>query len=259
MNTKLFLQLEAAFDHYQSGKMPECDLKAASFRDWMTWAIKQPVMAFDVFDDDREAPDYKWDCRTYRLAAGRLNRECESLRPRPNLHAYRHAAGWLTEPEAEALQAIAKDKTVLEVGTWKAKSTIAMAATAFHVVTVDHFAGDGFAGVGNPGTQAWENIVKAEAQERVTMMFTPWEIAQRYLAWDQFGVVFYDGDHTLEATKRFLELAVDNTYAHEAIIAVHDYDTKPQHWGCRHAVDEFVATYGYRFALHDTLAVLAPK
>ena len=253
-----FLQLESAFDQYRCGNMPECEHVNLPFREWMTWAIKQPADAFKAIQIDREFPDYKWDCRTYRLAAGRLNQECEALRPRPSLHAYRHVAGWLSEPEAEALQRIAKDKTVLEVGTWKAKSTIAMAAVAYHVVTVDHFAGDGFAGVGNPGTQAWENVVKAEAQERVTMMFSPWEIAKRFLRWSDFGLVFYDGDHTLKATEQFLRLAIDETYDGDAIIAVHDYDNKPQHWGCRQAVDEFVKTYNYAFELYDTLAILTP-
>jgi len=252
-----FLRLETAFDQYRCGKMPECDLKNASFRDWMTWAIKQPIDAFDSIQVDRESPDCKWDCRTYRLAAGRLHEACEELRPRPSLEAFRSVAGWLSDAEANALQRIAAGATVLEVGTWKAKSAIAMAAVAFHVVTVDHFAGDGFAGVGNPGTQAWENVVKAEAQERVTMMFTPWQIAQRYLAMSDFEVVFYDGDHTYEATDKFLGQTF-GTMAPDTVVAVHDYDDKPQHWGCRKAVDEFVKAYRCDFELHDTLAILRP-
>jgi hypothetical protein len=252
-----FIQLETAFDQYRCGNMPECDLKNASFRDWMTWAIRQPVNAFDSIESDRESPDYKWDCRTYRLAAGRLHEACEELRPRPSLEAFRSVAGWLSDAEANALQRIAAGATVLEVGTWKAKSAIAMAAVAFHVVTVDHFAGDGFAGVGNPGTQAWENVVRAEAQERVTMMFTPWDQAKRFIDINDFEVIFYDGDHTFEATRNVLAY-IDDQMAWDAVIAVHDYDDKPQHWGCRKAVDEFALANDYRFELHDTLAILTP-
>lgn len=253
-----FLKLEAAYAEYQAGRAPLCSPANLQFNAWMVWAIKQPVASIDSLTVDYDSPKLTWDCRTYRLAAGMLGEECEALRPRPDVSAYASVPGWLSELEASTLQSLAKDNTVLEVGTWKARSTIAMAATAKHVVTVDHFAGDGFAGVGNPGTQAWENVVRAEAQERVTMMFTPWEIAKRFLATSDFEVIFYDGDHTYEATHNFLKY-VHGQWILRTVIAVHDYDNNPNHWGCRKAVDEFVSGRGYSFELYDTLAVLRPS
>lgn len=252
-----FLQLLAAYARYVAGKMPQCEYVNFPFRDWMTWAIKQPANAFDDVTPDAAASQQKWDCRTYRLAAARLGYGCELLRPRPTQYAYRDIPGWLSEVEAEALQTVVQGKVVLEVGTWKARSTIAMVATAKHVVTVDHFVGDGFAGVANPGSQAWENVCRTESQERVTMMFTPWETAKQFLAVNDFDVIFYDGDHTYEATNNFLTY-VQGQLIPRTVIAVHDYDNNPNHVGCRKAVDELVAIRGYRFELYDTLAVLTP-
>jgi predicted O-methyltransferase YrrM len=50
-------------------------------------------------------------------------------------------AGWLSEAEAEALASLATGKTVLEVGSWLGRSTVAMARTAALVVSVDHHRG----------------------------------------------------------------------------------------------------------------------
>lgn len=45
--------------------------------------------------------------------------------------------GWLFEEEGSKLQQLALDKTVLEIGSYLGRSTIAMAATAKKVVAVD--------------------------------------------------------------------------------------------------------------------------
>lgn len=257
-----FLTLEIAYERYRDGNMPQCSLVLPDFRTWMTWAISQSADVFandaaEVIRRDRRSPVRKWDCRTYRLAAGWLQRECEQLRPRPDIDAFKRVPGWLSDDEAAAIQRETYGKHVLEVGTWKAKSAIAMAATAQQVVSIDHFVGDAFAGVGNPGSQAWENVIHHEAQERVSLIFSPWTVAFPLLNLRKFDVVYYDADHTYASTKAFLDCVRADAVELGMTVAVHDYDNKPQHWGCRKAVDELVAdTSPQDFRIVGELAVI---
>jgi predicted O-methyltransferase YrrM len=173
------------------------------------------------------------NCIEYRLAyeTGKIDRK---NRPRPSLDAWRSVQGWCSEHEAGALQQIAAGKTVLEVGVWNGRSTIALAATAEHVFAIDHFYGDEYAGRGNPGARTWEAIVNAEARERITLMTGDWQDIFAYLDIGKFDVIYYDADHTYEATRNFLDVAsVTN-----AIIAIHDYDNNPNHAGAKRAVNE---------------------
>ena len=49
--------------------------------------------------------------------------------------------GWLSEIEAACLAELATDQLVLEVGAYAGRSTVAMARTAHHVLSLDHHRG----------------------------------------------------------------------------------------------------------------------
>src|SRR4029077_11328726 len=57
--------------------------------------------------------------------------------------------GWLTSAEAAALAEIAAGKTVLEIGAWLGRSTVALARSARLVVSVDHHHGPPYDGNGS--------------------------------------------------------------------------------------------------------------
>lgn len=168
-------------------------------------------------------------CIDYRTAG------CVGEAPRPTLTAYQSIQGWCDDIEAEALQELARDKLVLEIGSWNGRSAIAMAATAERVIAIDHFYGDDFAGPGNPGTRCWQHIVSTESRERVSLVCADWRSFIGLLDIGRFGMVYYDADHTYEATREFIDRIAKRI---SVPVAIHDYDNNPNHAGVKKAVDE---------------------
>lgn len=156
----------------------------------------------------------------------------------------------------ETDQRLARGRQVLEIGIWKGRSTVAMAATARHIVAVDHFRGDAFAGPANTCHSAWTNLCETSARDRVTMIVGAY--SQLYdLAVDlrRFDLIHYDADHTYESTVDALNLISSGAAPH-ATLAIHDYDHNPNHAGVRRAVNEFVDRTGMRLRTVCRLAIL---
>lgn len=76
--------------------------------------------------------------------------------------------GWLSEAEGGELQMLAAGKTVLEIGAWKGRSTICLASVAKHVVTVDHFKGDGYTGAAFTLPDFVRTLADYDCRDRVT-------------------------------------------------------------------------------------------
>lgn len=165
----------------------------------------------------------------------RLGYDINDCRPAPDRDAWQKIHGWLFKKEGEALQEMAAGRVILEVGTWKARSTVALAATAEHVVSVDHFKGDSFAGRGGTFPAAWQNLIDKHASHKVTLVAGDFRDVLPRLDLRKFGAFFYDGDHTYEATAAALRFAEQMRPGIR--VAVHDY--KPNQPQVRQAVDEF--------------------
>lgn len=167
---------------------------------------------------------------------------------RPSLLAYQSLGGWCSDIEAAALQEEARDKSVLEIGVWKGRSTVAMAATARSILSIDHFYGDGYAGRSNPRHEAVETL--APFQEIVTLCIGDWKGVRRVINPRLFDFIYYDADHTYEATKDFLDWCHFNKV--NAVIGIHDVDNNPSHEGVKRALHEYTTNY----ILHDRLAII---
>jgi predicted O-methyltransferase YrrM len=167
---------------------------------------------------------------------------------RPDLNEYLTVPGWCSEIEAKALQDAARGKHVLEIGVWKGRSTIAMAATAASILSVDHFLGDDYAGKADPRIETVSRL--RPYQDIVTLCIGKWN--KLPINPSQFGFIYYDADHTYEATKEFLEWIY--TYPlPRPIYAIHDVDQNPNHAGVKKALHEFTTIY----SLHDRLAIVS--
>lgn len=168
--------------------------------------------------------------------------------------------GFLNPGEAELLQRHARGARVLEVGTWKGRSTVAMAAKAEHVTTIDHYRGDGFAGEACTIKDAWKNFWDLDlTPQRVTMIAGRWEFVVPTLRTDDFHLVLYDADHTYEATKDFLDLIVACGISDECYVAVHDY-LRPRYDQVCDAVEEWARENDYRqLELESTMLVMEKK
>jgi hypothetical protein len=96
--------------------------------------------------------------------------------PRP-AHPYpdddRYPSGWFTWDECDLLADWARGKLILELGTFLGRSTVAMARTAKHVVTVDHFSGSPLENWYEPGDylpQTRENLRRYGVERNVTVI-----------------------------------------------------------------------------------------
>lgn len=168
-----------------------------------------------------------------------------------------YPAGWLTANEANELQRLATGKRVVEIGAWKGRSTVVLSEVAEHVISIDHFKGDDYAGRFSVRNHYFESLDRFQCQNVTTIIADSFEacklIDSDIVRNGGIDLFFYDADHTKEATEQALKRAVDWNCP---VIAIHDYSPAEHFQGVRDAVNEFVKRSGYSFHLVDHLAIL---
>jgi hypothetical protein len=125
--------------------------------------------------------------------------------------------GWLTAAEADELRRLASDRTVLELGAWKGRSTVVLAEVARYVVSVDRHEGIPEVG-GEDSLPDYLANVRGLANVGIVIaefnLFVPWLLRA-------FDVVYVDGDHDRDSAAR--DAALARASALETI-AFHDWD-----------------------------------
>jgi predicted O-methyltransferase YrrM len=163
--------------------------------------------------------------------------------------------GFCTAVECMALLEAARDRLVLEVGCWKARSTVAMASAAQHVFAVDTFHGDSYTGEAWTLPEAYHNVKMTGMLPRVTLVAGNYFDIHPQLNLAAFDMAFYDADHDGEPTR--LALETFKRLPHHALVAVHDYEPAyPQVVG---VVDAFAREGGYEIRVVERLALLQRK
>ena len=160
--------------------------------------------------------------------------------------------GWLKYGEGKALFDLCRGKRVLEIGSYLGLSTICIAQTAEHVVSVDPHDGRGTQNPYETHDAFLSFLEKYGVAEKVESIVGLTADAPS----GPFDVVFIDGAHDFESVRADIEHAIERL-APEGVIAFHDYrsDVDP---GVTAAVDEFLGAGGELLALHGTLAVVKP-
>lgn len=127
--------------------------------------------------------------------------------------------GWLSEVEANELRRLAKDKTVLELGAWKGRSTVVLAEVATYVVSVDRHQGISE----REGEDSLPDyLAHVRGLDNVAIVIAPFE--QIVPLFDSFfTMAFIDGVHDEESVYRDTILALEHVTA-SGVIAMHDYD-----------------------------------
>lgn len=124
--------------------------------------------------------------------------------------------GWLSADEAHELRRLSRGRTVLELGSWKGRSTVVLAEGAKYVVSVDRHEGISEVG-GEDSLPDYLGAVRGLANVGIVVaefsVFVPWLKA--------FDLVYVDGDHESEAVARDAVLA--RSVALETV-AFHDWD-----------------------------------
>jgi predicted O-methyltransferase YrrM len=116
--------------------------------------------------------------------------------------------GWLTDVEARALQALARDRLVLEIGSWLGRSTVAMAQVADHVVAVDHHHGSAEHQDWQTGEEAdtlrgfVRNLDAYGVRDKVSVCVMDAGRLSSLFRPDSFDLVFIDGAHDFGSVLR---------------------------------------------------------
>lgn len=125
--------------------------------------------------------------------------------------------GWLPDDEVRELQRLAKGKTVLELGAWKGRSTVALSEVAKYVVSVDRHRG-----IPGHGLSLQEYLRAVRDLPNVAIVIAEFNRFCPLLC-DYFDLVFIDGDHDDESVARDTVTALEHVTL-EGRIAFHDWD-----------------------------------
>ena len=164
---------------------------------------------------------------------------------------YENVIGWLTTEEAEELTRLATDKTVMEVGTFCGRSALAMARTARKIYCVDHFVGYPATASLNIRDTALGNFDRARVWDKLVLLKGAQEDVIPQMNLQGIEMVFYDADHSFEATWGGVQLLHDAGLPYDATIAFHDADEP----GVKKAVDTYEFHTGRHPRMVGSLAI----
>ena len=137
--------------------------------------------------------------------------------PRDMLGSVELPPGWLTLNEAKELQTLAANQQVLELGSYKGRSTVVMASTAKLVVSVDWHKGDIHVASENTLEEFTQNI--KDYPNIVPFVGRFADVVPQLTAY-QFDGVLVDGQHDFKSVQDDMQLALS---LKPKWIAVHDW------------------------------------
>jgi len=179
-----------------------------------------------------------------------FDRETCKFSPVPN--AFPHEIpGWLFPEEGKALADLARDKRVLEIGSYCGLSTVCMARTAQHVTAVDYFDGRGTPNPVDTLEAFQANVRRYGLDGKVTICHPDAAIPL-----PNYQLALIDGAHDRDAVRCDVYKAM-TVLADDGLLAFHDYGER-SHPAVTEAVDEIISCGGELISTHKTLAVVRP-
>lgn len=163
--------------------------------------------------------------------------------------------GWLTATEGAALARLATDKSVLEIGSYCGRSTIAMAQTAKLLHAVDPFDARATSTPRHDTLVVFlENITRYGVLQKVVTHQGTAAMMVPHLA-ERFDLAFIDGAHDQDSVLRDARLATAKLNE-GGLLAFHDYG--PTDPGVVLAVEELVAGGAKILERQGSIAVVRP-
>lgn len=161
--------------------------------------------------------------------------------------------GWTSDVEAAALAELARDRVVLEVGSYRGFGAVLMAlAGARRVWAVDWHRGDADLGPRDTLCSWWTNVRRHQVEDQVVGLVGRSEEVLPLLRPQSFDLAFIDAGHDLEAVRQDIRLTLPLMRS-GATLAFHDYC--PTWPGVVRAVDELREQRGLSMGLTGSLAV----
>jgi hypothetical protein len=170
--------------------------------------------------------------------------------------------GWLTEEEGRALAEEARDRSVLEIGSYCGRSTICMAQTARKVTALDSFDSRGTKETGDTLEEFDANLERYGLSNKVERIKALSEKALP-LIHEVFDFIFIDGSHDYLNVCRDASLAIEKLKP-EGFLAFHDFRLKPGEcdggWdpGVTAAVMHLIEMGGTLVSRHGSVAIVRP-
>lgn len=165
----------------------------------------------------------------------------------------------VTKEEAAALAELGSGKLVLEVGSWRGRSTVALASVAAMVHSVDWHKGDAHSSFGDTLGALTSNLKRYQVQSRVVLHVGRNEDILPVLAAHSFDLIFIDSFHAKEAVERDLILS-QPLVKPGGVIACHDYGhsyvSGGVSFGVTEAVEAFIRKESLSKSLVQTLAII---
>jgi len=160
--------------------------------------------------------------------------------------------GWLLAEEGRELANLARGKRVLEIGSYCGLSTVCMARTVDHVVTIDTHDGRGTPTPRNTFNTLMANLWRHGVAEKVTAVVGT---SSDWADEDKFDLVFIDGAHDFESVSTDMVNAVV-MLKDDGLLVFHDYGG--EHEGVTGTVDVLVKGGGQILSQVDSLVVVRP-
>lgn len=163
--------------------------------------------------------------------------------------------GFFSDAEGVALARLCKGRNVLEVGSWKGRSTVfAALGGAKRIVAVDTWEGDHYTGRGNFWPEFRTNVGRYCAADLVVPVVGRFEHVERHFDVMSFGVLHYDADHDSEPTQAAL-VAFVNQCLPDSFVLCHDANYS----NVREIVDAVARESDRDVCVVDRLAIMVPR
>ena len=168
--------------------------------------------------------------------------------------------GWLTVEEGRALANYAKDKDVLEIGSYCGRSTVCLTRPAKSIACVDYFDGRGTANPCNTRPMFDKAISDYGVANKVTTYHPDDKLPP-----EAYDIAFIDGAHDADSVRADIEKA-SAALKPGGLLIFHDFqfhenevengfDFDP---GVTEAVNELISLGGCLIDRHETLAIVQP-
>ncbi len=159
--------------------------------------------------------------------------------------------GFFSNREGLAYALAAEGRTVLEIGSWKGRSTMFAAATAEKIYAVDTWRGDDYAGRGWFFPEFEANCREEIVAGRIVPVMCDWRsesVVSKVLA--NHDVILYDADHGAESVEAFAEMVMWDDWEY---LLIHDCDYAAE----KKAIAKIAQRRERRVLYADRLAIIA--
>jgi hypothetical protein len=162
--------------------------------------------------------------------------------------------GWLSQDEGMVLEELARDKDVLEIGSYCGLSTVWMARAAKSVTCVDPFDGRGTPRPEDTMMEFLDNLKRHGVSNRVSYLRGTTKESAPLLTQGKFDLAFLDGSHDEESVWTDYRVACQKL-KNTGLVGFHDYGSEV---GVTSVVDKLEAGGCRRLLKVGSLAVLLP-